>query len=52
LTPDQIYLPFLVMLVVCAGFALIWTYGVQRINPWVRIEPETLIAEEGLTVDD
>ncbi|MBE7473384.1 MAG: APC family amino acid permease [Anaerolineae bacterium] len=52
LTPDQIYLPFLVMLLVCAGFALIWTYGVQQINPWVRIEPETLIAEEGLTVDD
>ena len=33
LTRGQIYIPFLVMLAVCAGFALIWTYGVERSNP-------------------
>jgi amino acid transporter len=51
LTPSQIYIPFLMMLIVCAGFALIWIYGVQRTDPWARIEPETLITEEGLTVE-
>ena len=48
LTPGQIYTPFLVMLVVCAAFALLWSYGVQKVNPWQRIEPEVLMAEEGL----
>ncbi|MCL4296639.1 MAG: APC family permease [Anaerolineae bacterium] len=48
LTPSQIYLPFLGMLVVCAGFALIWTYGMQGLNPWARVEPEILLKEEGL----
>jgi amino acid transporter len=51
LTRGEIYIPFLVMLIICAIIALIATYGVQQINPWVRIEPETLLAEEGLKTD-
>lgn len=50
LTAGQIYTPFLVMLVICAVFALVWSYGVQKTNPWQRIEPEVLLAEEGLKV--
>jgi hypothetical protein len=36
------------MLGVCAIYALVWTYGVQKVSPWAPVEPETLMAEEGL----
>ncbi len=49
LTRSDIYTPFGIMLGACALYALIWTYGVQRINPWKPVEPETLLAEEGVS---
>ncbi len=48
MTRSDIYTPFFVMLGVCALYALVWTYGVQRVNPWKPVEPEELLAEEGL----
>ena len=48
LTRSQIYLPFLVMLIFCALIALVFTYGVQKVDPWSRVEPEVLLKEEGL----
>jgi amino acid transporter len=47
LTRGQIYIPFLIMLVLCAIIALAFTYGTGK-DPWTRIEPEVLLAEEGL----
>jgi amino acid transporter len=47
LTRSDIYTPFGIMLALCALYAMIWTYGVKRINPWKPVEPETLLAEEG-----
>jgi hypothetical protein len=47
LTRGQIYIPFLIMLVICAIIALAFTYGAGK-DPWTRIEPEVLLAEEGL----
>jgi hypothetical protein len=29
-------------------YALIWTYGVQKTNPWTPVDPEHLKAEEGI----
>jgi amino acid transporter len=49
LTRGDIYGPFFIMLGACAAYALIWTYGIQRSNPWKPVEPETLLAAEGLT---
>ena len=49
LTRGDIYRPFFLMLAACAVYALVWTYGVQKVNPWKPVEPETLLAEEGLT---
>jgi amino acid transporter len=49
LTRSEIYTPFIVMLGACALYALIWTYGVRKVNPWTPVEPERLMAEEGLT---
>jgi amino acid transporter len=48
LTRADIYTPFFIMLGACALYALIWTYGVQRSNPWKPVEPEQLMAEEGI----
>jgi amino acid transporter len=48
LTRADIYRPFFIMLGVCALYALIWTYGVQKTNPWKPVEPEQLKAEEGV----
>jgi amino acid transporter len=48
LTRSDIYTPFFIMLGVCALYALIWTYGVQRVNPWTPVEPEVLMGEEGV----
>jgi amino acid transporter len=48
LTRSQIYLPFVVMLIFCALIALVFTYGVQKVDPWSRVEPEVLLKEEGL----
>jgi amino acid transporter len=48
LTKSDIYVPFLVMVGASALYALIWTYGIQKANPWVPVEPETLRAEEGV----
>ncbi len=47
LTRSDIYVPFGIMLGACALYALIWTYGVQRINPWKPVEPEALLSGEG-----
>jgi amino acid transporter len=49
LSRSDIYTPFFIMLGVCALYALVWTYGVQKTSPWTPVEPETLIAEEGLS---
>jgi hypothetical protein len=48
LTRGEIYTPFFIMLGVCALYALVWTYGVQKINPWTPVDPEVLKAEEGI----
>jgi amino acid transporter len=48
LQSSDIYIPFLVMLAIGAVFALVWTIGVKKVSPFARIEPETIIAEEGL----
>jgi len=49
LTRADIYTPFLIVLGACALYALIWTYGVKRVNPWKPVEPEQLMAVEGVT---
>jgi amino acid transporter len=49
LTRGDIYGPFFIMLGASAAYALIWTYGIQRSNPWKPVEPETFLAAEGLT---
>lgn len=48
MTRADIYIPFGIMLGACALYALIWTYGVQKVNPWEPVEPEHLKAEEGV----
>ena len=48
MTRADIYIPFGIMLGACALYALIWTYGVQKVNPWEPVEPERLKAEEGV----
>ena len=47
-TRGEIYTPFFIMLGACAVYALVWTYGVQKINPWKPVAPEQLMAEEGI----
>lgn len=49
LTRADIYTPFFIVLGACALYALIWTYGVKRVNPWKPVEPEQLKAVEGVT---
>jgi amino acid transporter len=49
LEKSDIYLPFFVMIGASALYALIWTYGIQKTNPWAPVEPEILTAEEGVT---
>lgn len=48
MTRGDIYTPFFIMLGVCALYALVWTYGVQKTNPWKPVSPEQLKAEEGI----
>jgi amino acid transporter len=48
MTRSEIYVPFFIMLAACAAFALIWTYGVQKVNPWRPVDPEQLKAGEGV----
>jgi amino acid transporter len=49
LTRSDIYTPFFIMLGVCAVYALVWSYGVQKSNPWKPVEPELLMSEEGVS---
>lgn len=49
MTRADIYVPFFIMLGICALYALLWTYGIQKVNPWKRVEPEDLKAVEGIT---
>jgi amino acid transporter len=49
LSRADIYTPFLLMLLVCAVYALVWTYGIRKVSPWTPVEPEELMAEEGVT---
>ncbi|HXV72021.1 MAG TPA: APC family permease [Acidimicrobiia bacterium] len=49
LTRADIYTPFFIMLGACALYALIWTYGIQKTNPWAPVDPELLKAEEGIS---
>jgi amino acid transporter len=48
LTRADIYTPFFIMLGACALYALIWTYGIQKTNPWAPVDPEQLKAVEGI----
>ena len=52
LTRQDIYVPFLIMLGASAAYALIWTYFVQRENPWKPVEPETFLVEEGIATEE
>lgn len=47
-TRGEIYTPFFIMLGVCALYALVWTYGVQKQNPWTPVDPEQLKEVEGV----
>lgn len=47
-TRGEIYTPFFIMLGACAVYALVWTYGVQKTNPWAPVDPAQLKAEEGI----
>ena len=38
----DVYVPFAVLLGIAAAYALVWTFGVMRINPFRPIEPENL----------
>ncbi|MCS7055378.1 MAG: APC family permease [Thermoflexales bacterium] len=49
LTSEQIYVPFVIMLAVCAVFAFVWLVLVRRERPFDRVEPETILKEEGLS---
>lgn len=49
LSRSDIYTPFFIMLGICALYALVWTYGVQKTNPWKPVEPEDLKAVEGIS---
>ncbi len=49
LSRADIYTPFFIMLGVAAVYALVWTYGVQKTNPWKPVEPEHLKAVEGVS---
>jgi hypothetical protein len=46
LNRSDIYLPFGIVLVICAAFSLIWTTRVQKINAWKPVEPEELMRHE------
>jgi amino acid transporter len=48
LTSDQIYIPFLIMLAICGVFAFVWLVLVKRAKPFERVEPETILREQGL----
>jgi amino acid transporter len=39
----SIYIPFVIMIAVCAIFSLVWTKLVQKINPWKAVEPEEIL---------
>jgi amino acid transporter len=41
----SIYIPFVVMLSICAAFALIWITQILNTNPWQPIEPEIIMGE-------
>jgi amino acid transporter len=49
MTRADIYVPFFVMLGLCAIYALVWTYGIQKVNPWKPVDPNDLKAVEGIT---
>jgi amino acid transporter len=51
LTRGDIYVPFFIGLGICALYALVWTYGVKRVNPWMPVEPEQLMAVEGVSTE-
>lgn len=46
LNRSDIYLPFGIVLVICAAFSLIWTTRVQKINAWKPVDPEELMQHE------
>jgi amino acid transporter len=46
LTAKQIYLPFFVMLGLCAAYAFYWIKFVQKGNLWTPVEPEELRQNE------
>ena len=52
LTRADIYIPFAIVLAVCAVIALVYTYGVSGVNPWARVEPEEILREQGLSAGD
>lgn len=52
LTRADIYIPFAIVLAVCAVIALVYTYGVSGVNPWARVEPEEILHEQGLSAGD
>ena len=42
MTRADVYIPFVILLGIAAAYALIWTFGVMRINPFTPVEPEDL----------
>ena len=46
LTAKQIYLPFFVMLGICAAYAFYWISVRQKRNLWTPVEPEELLREK------
>ncbi|MEM8860360.1 MAG: APC family permease [Chloroflexota bacterium] len=52
LTRAQIYIPFAIVLVICAILALVFTYGLGNSNPWERVDPAEILEEEGIISGD
>ncbi len=42
MTRADVYVPFAILLGVAGAYALVWTIGVMRINPFKPVEPEEL----------
>ena len=52
LTRAQIYIPFAIVIIVCAVMALALTYGMGKNDPWAPVDPNTILEEEGLISGD
>lgn len=52
LTRADIYVPFAIVMGVCAALALVYTYGVAGTDPWKPVYPALILEEQGLSAGD